>query len=80
MVNQIHYRDRDIKAGQLTIDRPINEDLIIVADTLISAAESGRKFLPVIRVNKVGYLARHLKWWPFGRKFKIHVKEIINVP
>jgi hypothetical protein len=66
----LHYRDRD--RGIILMDRQAESDMVFMTDTLL-VTDSGKKFVPTVRVPKLGYMARRFLWWPFGRRWRVTV-------
>ena len=73
--SRVHFRERDLQRGVIAIDRPIDADLVWTTEIAITVT-SGLVFVPVVRIPKLGYMAKRFSWWPFGRHYQLHVKQV----
>ena len=75
---QVYVCNHDLAAGFVLIDRPWQEDITFDTAMVLTTSETKQRFVPVVRVRRLGWLSRRFLWWPFGRRQQLQVRKISN--
>jgi len=85
---QVHYASRvdlkirlyshDLAHGFVLIDRLPDGDITLDTGMVLTTSETKQRFVPVVRIEKLGWMARTFWWWPFGRRQQLQVRRISN--
>jgi len=71
---KVHFRNSDLARGVIAIDRPRDADWVWYSEVVLTT--DTQRFVPVVRIPRLGYLAMRFAWWPFGRRYRMQVSRI----
>ena len=80
-MGRIYFNESRIRDGLILIDRNEYYDIVLGTDMAMVTRDSGLRFVPIeeTTVHRMGWFARVFKWWPFGRRQQLRVKQIVSM-